>query len=417
MVTPTVRVELFTGDFTQPFLTLDDPVRGELDEALYPLWDGSEPDQTVDLVAHSYAYSTRRGRSNELDDVSVGTLSVEFRNHDGAFVPSTLVPSGAWSTYGDVIMPGKRVRLYLDEVVVFDGRVDDWELTYDTSLDASARLTAVDALGVLAQQTLDAWTTSTQTAGSRLAAILDRPEVEFGSNRDIGSDAGDIDLTADTVVDGTNALTYIKLVTSSDLGYTFASRLGLLTFVPRRSIGTTIMATFADDGSAIPFSGIKPGSQARYIYNRVSITRIGGTTQTVEDSASIAAHGLRLFELEDLLIATDADALNFAGTLLALYKSPATRIEQLDVNLGALSATQRATVLGLELGDFVSLTWTPRGADATTVTLRIEGISHGGSFSSLGMLSLSLSPAEYFPNPFRLDDATYGVLDTSIIFY
>jgi len=300
---------------------------------------------------------------------------------------------------------------------VFDGRVDDWGLEYESSLNAMARLTAVDALGILAQQTLDAWTTSAQTAGSRLTAILDRPEVEFGSNRDIGASSGDNNLTADTVADSTNVYTYMKLVTSSDLGYTFASRLGLLTFVPRRSIATTLMATFADDGTGIPFSGVTPGSQSRYIYNRVSVTRVGGTTQTVEDTASIAAYGLRSFELDGLLIASDTDALNFAGTLLALYKSPATRIEQLDINLGALTAAQRATVLELELGDFVSLTWTPLGTDATTVALRIEGIAHGGTTDTVGMVSLSLSPAEYFPNPFLLDDATYGVLDTSIVFY
>lgn len=434
---PAVRVEIYTGEFTQPFLTLDDPVRGELDEALYPLYDGSEADATVDLAADAYAYSTRRGRPNELDEVSVGTMAVEFRNHGGQFVPNSLVESGLfdgsgnlltdgdgsplttdWATYGyDLVTPGKRVRLYLDEIVVFDGHVDDWELEYDVNGDASARMVAVDALGVLAQQTLDAWTTTAQTASERIEAVLDRTEIEFGANRNIGSEDGSTSLQADTVADGTNAWRYVKLVTYSDLGYTFASRLGLLTFVPRRSITTTIAATFADDDSGIPFSGISPGSQSRYIYNRVSVTRIGGSTQTVEDADSIAAYGLRTLELVDLLMNSDTDALNLAGSLLALYKSPATRIERLDINMGSLTDSQRATVLSLDLGDYVSLTWTPRGTEATTVNMRIEGIDHGGTYNGVGAVSLSLSPATYFPEPFLLDDSTYGVLDASEIFY
>jgi len=197
----------------------------------------------------------------------------------------------------------------------------------------------------------------------------------------------------------------------------YASRDGVLTFEPRRSITSTVQAEFADDGTAIPFHGIKPASPNRYLYNRVSVTSAGGTEQIVEDVASQAAYGLSALVLDGLLMNSDDDALSMARSLLTFYKEPVTRIESLEVNLGALTSEQRATVLSLELGDFVSLTWTPKGTDVVTLGMRVEGIDISGTYSSLGIVTLSLSPAEYHPYPFLLDDAAFGVLDTNKIFY
>lgn len=412
-VIPAVRVELFVGlDRDAPYLTLDDPVKGEIDEALYPLYDGVLPSITADLEADAYAYSVRRGRSSELDDVSTGTLAVSFRNFAGTYVPSTLVSTGS-----DVYLPGKRVRLWLDEVCVFDGTVDDWQLSYDLSGDCSAELVAFDALGSLADTELQAWSTSAQTAGERLVAILDRPEVDFPATRDVSNEAGSIG--ADTVPDGTNTLTYVRQVVYSDLGYVYASRLGLLTFEPRQSIAYVVQAEFADDGTAIPFVGIVPSSSARYLFNRVSVMRAadGAVEQIVNDTASQALYGIRTLTLSDMLMNSDTDALNLAGSLLSLYSTPATRIESLSVNLGSLTESQRATVCALELGDFVTVTWTPKGTTATTQSLRVEGIEWGGSYSSLGTLMLNLSPASQIPIPFLLDDVDFGVLDTSTVYY
>jgi hypothetical protein len=407
VVTPTVRVELIVPDPNANYLTLDDPVRGELDEATYPLFNDAT--STVDLTAGSYAYTTRRGRSNELDDVSTGTLGVTFRNYDAAYIPASLVPANT------DIVPGKRVRLYLDDVPVFDGRIDDWELEYDYDGTATASLTAVDALGILAEAELQAWVTTAQTADVRIEAVLDRAEVQFPATRDFGLSGGTIG--ADTVADGTNVLTYVQKVSYSDLGYAYASRLGVLTFEPRSSITTTVQAAFADDGTAIPFSGVRPSSSTRYLFNRVSITRDGGTEQIREDTASQALYGIRTLSKSGLLMNSDTDALNLAGSLLSFYSAPATRIESLTVNLGSLTASQRATVLSLELGDFITVDWTPIGSTAVSQTLRVEGIDMGGAYESLGIVTMALSPAQYFPMSFILDSATDGVLDTSRIYY
>jgi len=412
VVTPTVRVELYVGiDRDAPYLTLDDPVKGELDEAMYPLYDGVLPSITADLEADAYAYTVSRGRDSELDDVSTGTLAVSLRNQTGTFVPSTLVP-----TSSDVYLPGKRVRLYLDEVCVFDGTVDDWQLLYDISGDCTADLVAYDALGTLAETALEEWTTTAQTAGERIVEVLDRPEVDFGANRGVGAEGGDID--NDTVPAETNTLSYVRQVVYSSLGYVYASRLGLLTFEPSTSVTYSVQAEFADDGTAIPFSGIAPASSSKFLYNRVSVTRaeVGAVEQIVDDTASQALYGIRTLSLDNMLMNSDTDALHFAETLLSVYKDPATRVESLTVNLGSLTSSQIAQVCALELGDFITVTWTPAGTSEVTQSLRIEGIDWGGSYDSVGVLSLRLSPATYFPFPFILDSLTQGVLDTSAIY-
>jgi hypothetical protein len=409
-VIPEVRVELIVPDPNAPYLTLDDPVRGELDNASYPLFDG-DPSTTVDLTAESFAYSTRRGRSSELDEISTGTLAVSFRNYAGTYLPASLVPANT------DIVPGKRVRLYLDDVGVFDGRIADWELEYNYDRTATAQLVAVDALGVLAESELADWTTTAQTSDVRIEAVLDRAEVDFPANRDIATGSTGGDIGADVVDAGTNALVYVQKITYSDLGYVYASRLGVLTFEPAASIITTVQAAFADDGTGIPFSGIQPSSSTRYLYNRVSITRRGGVEQIVEDAASQALYGVRTLSKSDLLMNSDTDALNLAGSLLSFYKDPATRIEALTVNLGALTAAQRTQVLSLELGDFASVTWTPQGSTQLALGARIEGIDLSGAFDGLGAVVLSMSPAEWSPLSFILDDAVYGELDTSKIYY
>lgn len=414
---PAIRLELMVGlgAVGGDYMTLDDPVKGELDEALYPLYDPTGSLELFENVAeYGYAYSYRRGRATEFDDVTAGSLAVDFRNHTGALLPAAL--GGDESVFGvGAIILGRRVRLYLDHASVFDGVIEDWDYTFPIGGGASASFVALDPLGAIAQKELSAHTGTLEYPGTRIGAVLDRAEVGFPSGQR-ALQVGDVTLLADIVPDGTNALAYIQKVARSGGGVFYAAPSGVVTFRAREDVTYTLALEFSDDGTGVPFSRVTPTYGADRLINRVSVTRVGGAVQTAEDATSRGAYGARSKSYSGMLMAADGDAYTLASRELTRHSSPNLGISSLGVNLGALTATQRVNVLNLDVGDSVRVTWTPEGAASQSVnTYWIEGISGSGSYNSLGSVSFTLSPATFVADPFVLDSATAGRLNTDAL--
>ena len=80
MALPTQKVELgfdLTGNNTGPYFRLDDPTAGVLDNTSWLLGG------TVffDVSSYVQGFSTRRGKSRQLDRYSTGQASVVFDNN------------------------------------------------------------------------------------------------------------------------------------------------------------------------------------------------------------------------------------------------------------------------------------------------------------------------------------------------
>jgi predicted GNAT superfamily acetyltransferase len=80
-----------------------------------------------------------------------------------------------------------------------------------------------------------------------------------------------------------------------------------------------------------------------------------------------------------------------------------------------LSAPDQATVLALDLTDAIDVSWIPEGLSSTVEqTLVIEGVDHQVTFGGAYVVTFQLSqPLQ--TTAFILDDATYGVLDQSLL--
>jgi hypothetical protein len=92
---------------------------------------------------------TQRGRDNELDDFSTGTMSAVLSNADRRFDPEN---SG--SPYFGAVTPGRPVRVQASydggtAQGVFFGWIDQWDQQYDQPNDATVTITASDAFKVL----------------------------------------------------------------------------------------------------------------------------------------------------------------------------------------------------------------------------------------------------------------------------
>ncbi len=107
-----------------------------------------------------------------------------------------------------------------------------------------------------------------------------------------------------------------------------------------------------------------------------------------------------------------------AGWLLALYAEPRMRCPSLTVDVlahqGLTPSAQ--TLLGVTVGDLLAVTNAPAQSDTTSPTYFVEGYSESIGPESYS-ITYNLSPTYPVLDTFVLDDATRGVLDTSILAY
>lgn len=383
-----------------PFI-LDSPTNGILDE------DALEGTSPVDITSDVFSVTVRRGKSRWLDDIQAGVASITVENRDRDYDPTG---SGTYSTD---IVPGKRLVVKTGGTTIFTGDIDDWNLNYTIDGDATATAVASDYLTLLGRTKLDGFTATSQLSGERLEAILDRIEVDFPvADRDI--DDGVTTLQADTVSAGTDVVTYAKLVERTEGGRLFVSADGKLTFKNRRTaIPSTAAATFDDTGSNIPYSNIGVQVGSELLYNRATVTRAGGNVQSADNATSQDAYGIRTLDYTGLLFTADSDSQDFADFLVSRYGTPRARFELLEVNLARLSASQCATVIGLELGDVVRIIYSPPGGGTAIDQFGVvDKIEHTIGIDS-HRIRFGLSSA--LDQPLILDDAVFGALDSDYI--
>lgn len=390
-----------TGGVADPFV-LDSAESGVLGEDVL---EGVAP---VDITADVFSVTVRRGRSRWLDDVQAGTCSVSVENRDRDYDPT------GGGTYSNDIVPGKRLRIKTNGIPIFDGTIDDWNLNYTIDGDATATAVASDAFSLLGRTKLDGFTATSQLAGERIVAILDRSEVQFPeSDRDI--DDGVQTLQADTVSAGTDVATYAKLVERTEGGRLFVSADGKLTFRNRRTATpSTAQATFDDTGTNIPYSNIGVQVGSELLFNRATVTRAGGTVQSADDVNSQDAYGIRTLDYTNLLFPDDADSQEFANFLVSRYGTARVRFELLEVNLARLSAAQCTTVLNLDLGEVVRVIYSPPGGGSAIDQFGVvDKIEHTVTVDS-HRIRFSLSTA--LDTYFTLDDPEFGILQSLTLY-
>ncbi len=409
MTTPIIRVFFGLASDTYPF-TLDHATDGLLDSD-FALLVG---DTGTEVQAAGYDLQITRGRSRLFDEFTVGTMHARFRNYDRAF---DALHTG--SPYNGKLKPGKLVQVETYGVRIFEGYAEDWTVAYDRSRSAEASLYAEDALGKLGRQTFNEWTTTAgQLPGARIAAALDRPEIDFPVSRNL--DVGISTLQGGVVQWNTNVLNYVQLVARSDLGRVFVSRDGLLTFKDRHGIATyDPEATFSDDGLTFeiptprgPFESLS--LERDHLYNRVQVDRVGGILQTAKDQASIDEFGERPLPISGLLLDSDTQSLDMANFLLGLYAQPQTRVSSITVQLSSDVYTSRmaASICLLDIGDQVQIITTPLDVgSASTTAAVIEGVTHRLLLDGTHYVTFNLTPIT--PTQlFELDHDLLGALDT-----
>jgi hypothetical protein len=387
--------------------TLDDTTKGVLDS---PFVLGG--DVLTDVTQYVASVTVDRGKSRELDRYTAGNASVTLHNDSRIFDPFN-----ASSIFFSQILPRKPIAIETNGERVFTGFIDDWDLTYDVSGKSFASVSAVDGFLRLSAAELDSFTATSQLSSERITAILNRPEVAWPiANRSI--ETGLTTLQADVVPENANALQYLQLVETTENGQLFVDRSGAVTFKNRVTIPPlTTTVVFADDATAngINYTNIGVVYGSENLYNRVTITREGGTPQVADSLSSQNAYGISAFSLDGLLLTSDAIALELAEYLVGLYDEPELRINEITVNLHDKTSQEVDDLLIIEIADVINVIFTPNQVGAPIDQFAIvTGIKNNIGIDR-HQLTFNLGSVSAFP--LILDNPIYGRLGGSLPIY
>ena len=404
MPRPSQKVEIgfdLTESGYGPFFRLDDAEQGVLDNTEFVL--GGE--LFYDVTAYVTSVSITRGKNRELDQFDQGLANVVFNNNDRTFDPEF-----ANSPFAGQIIPKRQIRISSGNEIQFYGLIDDWNLSYETNGDSIVAAACSDATSSFALQTLAARTNNVEFSGERINTILSLPEINWPVElRSI--DTGLMSLGADTIEDNTNALSYLRLVEQSEPGSFFIGKSGFVVFKDRVAAPTSGGVLLTDDGTGIPYQGIRVQYGSELLANEIVVSSaITSTEVTTTDPDSIEEYGIFNLTRTDLLIANDSDLESLADFYAKKYSSPEYRFESVEILLDELTSQQQTDLLNLELGDVVEIRFTPNEIPpAISKYAEIIRIEHSVDLNN-HILSFGFSTLDFAL--LVLDDAQFGKLDS-----
>ena len=277
-------------------------------------------------------------------------------------------------------------------------------------------ITAVDAfrLAQNAQISTVTGATAGQYSGTRIDKILD----QIGwpaSMRDI--DTGLTTMQADPGTPRT-ALEAMQKVELSEYGSLYVNAYGEFVFQDRAFTTGSFSGTpvaFNDNGTQIPYFNAVWILNDVLVYNSAQVTRTGGTTQTAINQASIDKYFVHSYNQQDLLMQTDAVALQYAQAYVASRAETTVRCDA--VTLDLYSANYDAGILAaltLDFFDPVTVTTTQPGSSDLSKTFQVFGVAHQITPNSWKSEFTTLEP---IIDGFILNSTLSGILDTSVLSY
>jgi len=410
------ELEIDTG-FVQDAFLLDSATAGVLDNTTYVLDGTTNYASVLDGINQ---VNVRRGRRDQGDQFSAGTMTFTMLDNSGIFMPFDQ-DSPYWdsTTAKPGLAPLRKVRLSRYSATnvkeyLFKGVIVNFDYNFALGGLDTVTVYCADDFYLLAQTYLDEYNVSEELSSVRLSAILDRPEVDFPiGQRDISTGTQTLGgASAFTIPNGTNVLGYCGQINEAEQGRLFMSRDGDLTFQPR--IGTTLdpaVADFHDDGTKIKYNGLGISFEADQVTNRASVRILGSNNpQVANDLGSQATYFIQTYSITDSLLHSDPAALELATYLLDPLPEP--RFTSLNTAFVMMTNAQRDTVATIDIGDTISIfkSFAPGTNPASlSQNLSVEGIEHTINVDRGHTVTYFTAPTTVVYQ-FILDDVTFGII-------
>lgn len=421
MAALTVEVAFFSSAGGLGYLVLDDATDGKLNTGTLGPVDYLDVIPDGDVKAAWIARGSQRfdGVYARAEAGRAGvTLDNATRNYDPTNLAGPYVAAGKTE-----IEPMRMFRLRASWAGItyplWRGFADEWAIDYNLPAVSLTKLTGTDGTKVVANYDSvgGASVGGGEDTGARINRVLDNA----GWSSALRSVA-----TGKTTVQSTdlssNAWTEVLLAADTEIGEVYFDASNRLVFRNRHQLLTdtrsnTPQAVFGDQAGELGFDRIDIANDDSQVRNIIRIARVGGTTQVASDAASQLTYQRKTWGRSDLIMQTDAAAADYAAYVLSFSKTAELRFTSIRLNPVDDPDGLWPQMLGRELGDRITIKFTPPGGGARIVRdAFIRGIRHdvtGSSWFTTWTLQDATNKFQFLV----LDNATLGRLDYNALAY
>jgi hypothetical protein len=332
----------------------------------------------VDVSNTTTNISTRRGRNLLQDKYESGQATIRVTDNEGLWNPQNTS-----SPLFGLLQPLRKIQasaIYNGVTYgLFGGYITEYRYTYPRGQEVGyVDFVCYDAFRLMYNSNVTTVTggTAGQTTAQRVQSILSMIAwpAAFTS---IGTGATTCVADPGTV---RSVLDAIQTAEFTEQGAFYIDENGVATFKGRQFVYDAQAASptiFNQNGTGINYAGITFALDDKTIVNQASVTRIGGTTQTYADAASIAQYFTRSITAQNMLMQTDANALALATAYVTSRKDTSIRIETITLDLMTPSYTAGVTAaLSLDFFNTVDITNEQPGGSTIQKKLQVQGIVH-----------------------------------------
>lgn len=413
-ITPNLTIYFTDGaTFGYPFI-IGDNEYGKLGTGT--LGSGSNDSLVVDVSSQTVRASVNMGYNLLQGDFQAGQATFRVVDPNGDFNPANTS-----SPYYGYLTPLRKIRFSATYngigYFLFSGYIQSYNYSYPKDQEIGyVDLVCVDAFRLLnlAGIATVAGTSAGQDTGTRINKILD--QISFpNSLRSIEIGLSTVQADPATV---RTSLAAIQNCAFSEQGAFYMDGSGTATFKNRNTVQSASAATptkFANDGSGISYFNINPVFDDKLIINEATITRVGGSPQNAYNSTSITKYFPHSVNYDNLVVETDAEALNIARAFVATRAETTLRIDSLTLDL--TTPNYDAGILAaLDFDYFTNVQVVNVGQDGSTIdkTLQVVGISHDVTPNSW---KTTFTLSEPLVDAFIIGNAQYGIIGTSAMTY
>jgi len=371
------------------------------------------PIPIVDLTPNVRNITINRGRNIQSDQYVAGDAVVRVLDPDGAWNPQNVN-----SPYYPYLVPLRKLRISAttstQDAFLFSGYTTEYRYSFPQGQEVGyVDIYCSDAFKLfnLAQVQTVADSGAGQSTGTRIGKILD--QIGFPSNmRTLAT--GNSLCQADPATLRT-ALGALKNCEFSEQGSFYIDGSGTAVFKSRNQVVSSISGTPIEfnQTTGIPYKNLVYAFDDKLIINQASITRVGGSAQFAQNATSVERYFPHQYSVQDLVVDTDASALNIARTYVATRAETTIRIDAMTVDL-LNPAVPTNTMIALDYFQNVRITNTTNDGSTIVKTLQVQGLTWNISPNAMDVTVTTLEP---ITDGFVIGSAERGIIGVSAMTY
>jgi hypothetical protein len=396
--------------FGYPF-TIGDPKNGIL--GVSQLASSTVPEPIVDLTPNVRRITISRGRNIQRDTYEAGSAVVRVLDPNSYFNPQNTS-----SPYYGYLTPLRKIRISATTATtqkfLFSGYTTEYRYTYPQGQEIGyVDIYVSDAFRLfqLSQVSTVTDASAGQDTGTRIGKILDM--ISFPSSmRTLAT--GNSLCQADPATTRT-ALGALKNAEFSEQGAFYIDGSGNAIFKNRNQVVSSISGTPIEfnQTTGIPYKNLVFAFDDKLIINQASMTRYGGSMQFAENTASATRYFPHSYSQADLVIDTDANALNIARTYVATRAETTIRIDAMTLDL-LDTDVPTDTAIGLDYFSNCKITNVQPDGSTIVKTLQVQGLNWEITPNSMQVTVTTLEP---ITDGFVIGSAERGIIGVSAMTY